>query len=158
VTVLRFVEPAEEWGEVDVVVLHSGAAPELAAATDLANAIRGAARGKRVGVGAGFRIAEVRLHAYAARELEELLAEGRVRCVVIPGHLGGSVDEITRLTRRGKALSLAERSSAVEAGVTLGIVTEERRARIYVNLGAARAEGVRFLEPLLRRATRVDAD
>jgi hypothetical protein len=72
--------------------------------------------------------------------------------VVVPDGMDGEVAAIREICRDKKLLSVGEKMSFLEAGLTLGVIDVDGKLTIVVNLTAAPLESVSFSSELLKLA------
>ena len=139
-------------GEVTIVVV-SGSTP--AARRERERWVAGFALMPKVKVGGR----AVRIHAVdfeSEQAFDELAAAQRPAAVIALPDLGAELPAVRRVARARKALTFARHEGAVREGIAVGLIASDDKDEIVINLGAARAEGVRFDAGLLQLARLVE--
>ena len=91
---------------------------------------------------------------FAGRDaLDRAVREGGIDTLYVCSGLDGSLDDIKRVARARKVLTLGSQESHLRQGLSLGVFEIDGRNTIVVNLEANREEGVAFGPELLRLAT-----
>lgn len=132
---------------VDILLVHDGTASTRGTA-DQWNAAFASLSGVKVdGRSIAARVASV------ADDLPEIFSRGDVDVAIACGDVSPScVETIRALTRGTSSLSVATRRPQVESGLTLGILAQDGKIKIVVNLRAAQKESIRFSAKLLKLA------
>jgi len=102
---------------------------------------------------AGLPIAVLAAPYGDGRALENRLAQSRPTAIFVCPGLEGDVGAISTVTRKAGVLSFATTERDVRGGLSVGILRDEQKHRILINVPAARAEGSRFDAGLLQLAT-----
>jgi len=87
-----------------------------------------------------------------ADTLRDAVARLRPAALYLCAGLGDQVESVSRITRAARVLSFAASEGYVRAGLSVAILSGGQRARVLINLAAARAEGVAFDAGLLKLA------
>jgi YfiR/HmsC-like len=125
-----------------------------------------AARRERARWAAGFALMPkvkaggraVRVHAVdfeSEQALDAIAAAHRPAGMIALSDLTAELPAVRRIARARKALTITRQESAVREGSAVGLIASDDRDgkdEIVINLGAARAEGVRFDAGLLQLA------
>jgi hypothetical protein len=136
--------------QVNVVVLYEESQPDsVAEARAIEAALREIGRSTTV---AGYRL-ETYAHPYRGAVAElDYLSRLRATAVYLCSGMGGHVTEITGVTQSLSVMSFSGVDAWVHDGLGIGLVERGGRARIVVNLPAARAEGADLDAGLLRHS------
>ena len=86
-------------------------------------------------------------------EMTTAIATGEIDVVITCGDVATAVvEEVGAMTGRANVLSVGTRRSQIETALTFGVVEEDGKLQMLVNLRAAKREGVRFSSKLLKLA------
>lgn len=132
---------------VIVVVYDSGSDSSRSAKTAITAAFEKFASSHTI-AGETARVVPV---AYG-NDFERELAGAKAVAAYLCPSLDGVMSSITRATRSQKVLTLAGERGYVRSGASIGVVPEAGKAKVVVNLEAARAEGADLPAAFLRVA------
>lgn len=131
---------------VDILMVHSGG-PGLSEAQGWMAAFDSLSSVKVAGKSL------VTHSALLGPEMTSALNSGEIDVVLTCGELTEVVvEEIGEMTARSKVLSVGTRRMHVEEALTFGVIEENDKLQMLVNLRAAKREGVRFSSKLLKLA------
>jgi hypothetical protein len=143
--------PERVSGSVRVLVLFRPDQPESqAAARDVAASMVEAGKTTKVVGGLPVEVREVPYIGLVG--LGTVLAEKKTAAVFVCPGLENNAVGIASLTRRIGVMSGGGSEALARGGLTLGLGTKGGKATLFVNLTAAKAEGVRLDSNLLRLA------
>jgi hypothetical protein len=136
-------------GTVRILVLFRGDAP---ASRDTADAVLEALR-QAAPAGVGGLTLEARALAFTSLPaLEAALLAPKATALWVAPELADQLPGLEVISRRHAVLTAGSGEAAARAGLTLGLASKGGKPQLFVNLGSARAEGVRLDSGLLRLA------
>jgi hypothetical protein len=106
--------------------------------------------------GSGRRVRVVVVEVQSADKLAAALAQHGVAALIVTTDLDLEAAAIARVTRELHVLSFTSSEQAARAGLSIGLLQDNARVEIVINVTAARAEGSQFGAGLLQLARRLD--